>query len=187
MSLRIRRYRDADLEFVNGLRLQAIRTTTALWVDEDESVAGTALWVAGHAGTGAVLVAEEVADAPTTAAGRRTEGGCRPVGFGALGPWNGKSGYRHTAEDSVYVAPADRGRGVGHALLEGLLAEAPGLGLHVVIAAVEAGNRASIALHLSAGFTEVGTAHAVGRKFGRWLDLTILELVVGEGSGAEGS
>ncbi|MET0747588.1 MAG: N-acetyltransferase family protein, partial [Rhizobium sp.] len=87
-------------------------------------------------------------------------------------------GYRHTVEHSVYVDKTFRGHGIGEQLMRALIARAAAGKIHVMIAGIEAENAASIRLHEKLGFRSVGTFAEVGTKFGRWLDLTCMELRV---------
>jgi L-amino acid N-acyltransferase YncA len=96
-------------------------------------------------------------------------------GFGSLSPYRPRPAYRTTVEDSVYVDEAVRGRGVGRGILEELLRLAAAHGFHTVLAHIVGGHEASIALHRSCGFEIVGTEREVGRKFGRWLDVVIMQ------------
>jgi phosphinothricin acetyltransferase len=83
-------------------------------------------------------------------------------------------------EDSVYVHRDHHGQGVGKALLTELVATATGHGFHACMARIVGGHDASIALHASCGFEVVGTEREVGRKFGKWLDVVLMErLLVG--------
>lgn len=91
-------------------------------------------------------------------------------------------GYRHTAELTIHVDGAHHRRGVGRALLRALIDEGRRRDLHVLVAGVDAENSASIALHRSMGFVEVGRMPEVGRKFDRWLDLVLVQRVL-EGDG----
>jgi L-amino acid N-acyltransferase YncA len=100
------------------------------------------------------------------------------VGFGALSPYRDREAYRPTAEDSVYVAADHRRRGVGRLILEELVKLASSGGFHALIARVARENEASLALHRSVGFTEVGLEREVARKFGRWVDVVILEMIL---------
>ena len=104
------------------------------------------------------------------------------VGWASLSPFAPRRGYRYTVEDSVYVRRDRRGQGVGRALLAALIEAAAALGYRAIVAKVADHNEASLALHRSAGFAPVGTLRAVGRKFGRWLDVDLLELVLPERS-----
>jgi phosphinothricin acetyltransferase len=98
------------------------------------------------------------------------------AGYASYGDWRTLDGFRHSAEHSVYVHRDHRGAGLGRDLMTALIEVARERGIHVMIACVEAGNAASIRLHESLGFRNVGTFREVGTKFGRWLDLTCLEL-----------
>jgi len=90
--------------------------------------------------------------------------------------------YRHTVEDSVYVAAAATGRGIGRQLLSRLIAEAEALGYRQMLAVIgDSGNAASIGLHRACGFAEVGTLRAVGFKCGRWVDSVLMQRALGEG------
>ena len=97
------------------------------------------------------------------------------IGFASLSPYKERAAYRTTVEDSVYVDRRRRAGGVGKALLEELVATATAHGFHAMIARVVGGHDASIALHRSGGFEVVGTEREVGRKFGRWLDVVVME------------
>jgi phosphinothricin acetyltransferase len=79
-------------------------------------------------------------------------------------------------ENSVYVDKDHRGLGIGEGLLRELIARAAKGDIHVMIAAIETGNTTSIRLHEKLGFRTVGQFSEVGTKFGRWLDLTCMEL-----------
>jgi len=114
-----------------------------------------------------------------------TDGGA-VVGFGSLSPYRDRPAYTTSVEDSVYVHRDHRGRGVGRLLLDALVATARSHGFHTVLARVVGGHDASISLHTAAGFTLVGTEREVGRKFGRWLDVVVLQLVLDEDGGADG-
>jgi L-amino acid N-acyltransferase YncA len=106
------------------------------------------------------------------------------AGYAYCAPWKDRPAYRHTAEVSVYVAPAATGHGVGGALLDALLARATGAGLRELIAVVvDTGDPASMALHRGRGFTEVGRLAGVGRKHGRWLDTVLLQHRLHDASG----
>ena len=102
------------------------------------------------------------------------------IGFAAYGPFRPKAGYRHTVEHSVYVRDEYQGQGVGRALLTALLGAAQARRVHAVVGVVDAANAASIAFHEHLGFQTVGTLPQVGRKFGRWLDVTFQVLLLPE-------
>ena len=98
------------------------------------------------------------------------------VGYAYCVPWKPRPAYRHTVEDSVYVAPHAAGLGVGGHLLDALLAECASAGIREVIAViVDADGTASLALHRNRGFIDAGRLKAVGYKHGRWLDTLLLQ------------
>lgn len=99
------------------------------------------------------------------------------LGYAYAGPYRPRSAYRHTVEDSVYVAPGAAGRGVGRALLARLIEEARGRGFRQMIAVIgDSDNTGSIALHRSLGFSLQGVLRHVGLKKGRWLDSVLMQL-----------
>jgi L-amino acid N-acyltransferase YncA len=100
------------------------------------------------------------------------------IGWGALNRYHTRFGYRFSVENSVYVDEAARGRGVGRALLEELIGLARRLGLHVMVASVDATNPASLQLHKRFGFVEAGRLREVYQKFDRWLDVIYLQLLL---------
>ncbi|MEV4292167.1 N-acetyltransferase family protein [Nonomuraea bangladeshensis] len=98
------------------------------------------------------------------------------AGYAYAGPWRPKPAYRHTVEDSIYLAPGHVGRGLGGALLAALIDGATAAGLRRMIAVIaDAGDDRSIALHRRHGFTEAGRLTEVGFKLGRWVDTTLME------------
>ncbi|WP_328619097.1 GNAT family N-acetyltransferase [Streptomyces sp. NBC_00354] len=160
-AVTVRRALPGDAEAVRAIRNHAIEHSTALWTDALQSPAEGAAWLAAHLARGSAFVAE-------------VEG--ETAGFAVYGPWREKDGYRHTVEDSVYVREGMHGLGIGSALLAVLIASARDAGHHVVVAGIEAENTASIRLHERFGFRHAGTVPEVGTKFGRWLDLTLMQL-----------
>ncbi len=108
------------------------------------------------------------------------------AGYASFGDWRPFEGFRHTVEHSVYVRADRRGAGVGKALMGELIVRARGLGKHVMVAGIEAGNAGSIALHKQLGFEEVGLMRQVGTKFGAWLDLAFLQLQLDTRSDPDG-
>jgi phosphinothricin acetyltransferase len=117
-------------------------------------------WLARHEGAHPAVVAQD---------------GPRVVGFGSLSPFRDRAAYATTVEDSLYVDEAWRGRGVGRLLLEELIELALARGFHTVIARISGGNEPSIALHRACGFAMVGVEREVGRKFGRWIDVAVMQ------------
>jgi phosphinothricin acetyltransferase len=152
----------ADAPAIAAIYNDAVRATTAIWNELEVDAANRIDWMAARQAAGLpVLVLDE-------------EG--TVAGYASFGPFRAFDGYRGTVEHSVYVRADRRGGGRGRMLMEALIDAARGSGFHVMVGAIEAGNAASIALHKKLGFTHVGTMPEVGQKFGRWLDLALLQL-----------
>lgn len=99
-----------------------------------------------------------------------------PVGYAYCAPWKSRPAYRHTVEDSIYLAPHAVGRGIGGLLLDALLAGCREAGMRQVIAVIVDDNAgASVALHRNRGFGYAGRLTDVGYKHGRWLDTLLLQ------------
>lgn len=158
-----------DLEAIGRLYNRLIATDTVTWRDEEASSAELAEWFDRQQAEGnPVLVAEEDLDV----VGYVTWGGFRGVG-------GQPNGYRHSKELTIHVDGAQHGRGVGRALIDALAAEAAVRDVHVLVAGVDAANEGSIRFHEALGFEEVARMPEVGRKFDRWLDLVLLQRIVG--------
>ncbi|MFJ9838932.1 GNAT family N-acetyltransferase [Kitasatospora sp. NPDC101155] len=102
------------------------------------------------------------------------------AGYAYAAPWRPKPAYRYTAENSIYLAPAHTGRGLGSALLEALLAACAKTHLRQVVAVIaDSGTDASAALHRRYGFTDAGRLTAVGFKHDRWIDTVLMQRTLG--------
>jgi len=102
------------------------------------------------------------------------------VGFGALSVYRDRAAYSTTVEDSLYVSRAFSRQGIGKAILEHLLDVADASGFHSVMARIGAAGIGSRAVHETCGFTLVGIEREVGRKFGRWLDVALMQCILHE-------
>jgi phosphinothricin acetyltransferase len=103
------------------------------------------------------------------------------AGFAYAAPYRDRSAYRHTVEDSVYVAENRRGQGVGRALLAVLVERCTDLGYHQMVAVIgDSENTASIQVHEQAGFRRAGVLRSVGHKFGRWVDSVLMQRQLGD-------
>lgn len=102
----------------------------------------------------------------------------RIVGFSSIGPFRAWAAYKYSVENSVYVAADVRGKGIGKLLIPPLIKAATRLEMHTILAGIDASNEASIKLHEGFGFEEVAHFKQVGYKFGRWLDLKFLQLIL---------
>ena len=161
------RIRDADEDHaatICALYNATVSTTTVAWTEEHESVASRQEWLRKQRATGnPVLVAE-------------TEG--RVIGFASYGEFRNATkwpGYRFTVEHTIHIEAAHQGTGVGGALLETLVERAAAARLHVMIGAIDGENDGSIRFHERHGFVPVARVHEVGFKFGRWLDLVLVQ------------
>lgn len=160
----IRDATEADLAAIRDIYNDAVEHTTAIWNEQLIDVENRRVWLELRRAKGfPVLVAER---------------GGKVAGYASYGDWRAFDGYRHTVEHSVYVHKDARGAGIGKALMEALIGRAREGRVHVMIAAIEAGNAASIRLHETLGFRLVGVHREVGTKFGRWLDLAMMELML---------
>lgn len=100
------------------------------------------------------------------------------AGYADYAPFRHFSGYRYTAEHSLYIAPEYARLGLGKRLLQHLIEHAGQHGKHVLVAGIDHGNAASIALHQQFGFTQTGYMPQVGQKLGQWRDLVLMQLIL---------
>jgi phosphinothricin acetyltransferase len=151
-----------DLDVVHALHVDAVLHSTAIWQDTPHPRASFDGWLAERQGGGYPVV---VAEVDGTVAG-----------YATYSQWRPHQGYRLTVEHSVYVVEAFRGRGIATTMMAELVARATAEGRHVMMAGICSTNTGSIALHERLGFTTVAVVPEVGRKFDRWLDLTLMRL-----------
>jgi len=151
---------EADIPAITAILNHAAAHTTASWHEYPKSEAEMADWFAARKKSHTVLAARDAFGF---------------LGYATYGPFRGPSGYRLTAEHSIYVREDARGRGIGKVLLAALIDKARTQGLHVLIGGVDSDNGLSIALHKAFGFAEVGRLPEAGRKFDRWLTLVFLQ------------
>lgn len=149
-----------DAEAIREIYNLEVTTSTATFDLVPRTPEEQRAWVTERSGARAAIVA--VADGEV-------------CGFGSLSPWRDRPAYATTVEDSVYVHRAHHGQGVGRALLEELVSTATAHGFHACMARIVGGHAASIAVHSRCGFEIVGTEREVGRKFGQWLDVILME------------
>jgi phosphinothricin acetyltransferase len=161
--LEIRRAKPQDIAAITDIYNEAIRTTTATFDTEPKTIAERTEWLESHDERHPVLVA--VLDG-------------RVVGWASLTRWSDRHAYDDTAETSFYVSSQFRGQGIGRKLKVAIIDEARRWRFHTLIARVAEGSDESLHLNASAGFTHVGTLKEVGRKFGKLLDVHILQLML---------
>jgi L-amino acid N-acyltransferase YncA len=169
----VRSAREADLPEILSIYNDIILTTTAVYQYETHTAQMRQEWYAAKLQAGYPVF---VAESPSGDGG----GAEHPaiVGFSTIGPFRAWQAYKYTVENSVYVATDQRGKGIGKLLLAPLIDTARNMDMHAVIAGIDATNAASLHLHASFGFEEVAHFRQVGYKFGRWLDLKFLELLL---------
>jgi L-amino acid N-acyltransferase YncA len=162
MDLVIRRAQASDMPAVAKIYAHYVATSVATF---DETAPEPGYWEQRLAASSLpFLVAERGSDI---------------LGYSYASPWKPRPAYRHTAEDSVYVAPGLSGQGLGTVLLGALLDGCSQAGLRQLIAVIADGaadGAASVALHRRFGFSDAGTLRAVGFKHERWLDTTLMQL-----------
>lgn len=156
---------EADLDGIREIYNEAVENSTAIWNDHVVDLENRRAWFADRRENGfPVLVAADEDD--------------RVLGYASYGPWRPHDGFRHTVEHSVYVRDGQRGSGIGRAMMVALIERARQDGKHVMVGAIESANRGSVHLHQQLGFLHVGQLREVGTKFGRWLDLTFMQLTL---------
>lgn len=114
-----------------------------------------------------------------------TRGQDGPVAGFAYGNWfRPREAFRHTVEDSIYIAPEGQRQGLGGRLLDALIDDCTARGARQMLAVIgDSGNAGSIGVHRSRGFAELGRLPAVGWKFERWLDVVLMQRALGAGAG----
>lgn len=150
----IRDAADADLVSMLAILNREIETSVYVWAESPKTLDDRRAWLAAH----------RAADLPVVVATRDD----RVVGWASLSTFRASSGYRFTAEVSVYVAPDARGHGVAAAMLEELEPAAREREIRSLIAVVDCGNEPSLRLFRRLGYGEAGRLNDVGRKFGEW-------------------
>jgi len=159
----IRPATERDLPEILRIYNHAVEHTTAVFEYRPHTIDMRREWFrAKQAASLPVLVAGEV-------------GAVR--GFATYGPFRAWPAYKYSVEHSVYVDPAVHRQGIGSALVRAVLDEARARNLHVVMAGITSDNGVSLRLHERLGFKEVAHIPEVGFKFGRWLDLKLLQIV----------
>jgi L-amino acid N-acyltransferase len=154
-----------DLPGILEIYNEAVLNTTATYDYEPRSLLDRTEWFEEH----------ERDDYPVFVA---VDPSGSVAGWSALNRFHARKGYQFTTENSVYVAADQRGKGVGKLLIPPLIEGARERGFHVILAGIDARNEASICLHARFGFQKVAHYREVGFKFGRWLDVIYMELLL---------
>ena len=169
LALTIRPATETDLPAILAIHNDAVMTGTALWTTTPSTLADRRAVLADRIIRGYPFLAADV------------EGVV--AGYGSFGDFRPHDGYFKTVEHSLYVDPLFHRQGIATALLLALVEAARALGKHVMIGAVTADNAASIGLHARHGFIETGRLPEVGFKFGRYLDLVLMQRVMRSDTG----
>ena len=107
----------------------------------------------------------------------------RVVGYAYAGAYRPRPAYRFTVENSIYLDPTSHRRGIGLQLMQRLIAESEARGYRQMIAVIgDSANAGSLGVHTRCGFQMIGTHPNVGLKFGRWLDIVMMQLALGQGA-----
>lgn len=164
----IRDATEQDLPAIRDIYNDAVRNTTAIWNEQPVDLANRLAWFSARQAQGYPVLVSTENDEVT--------------GYASFGDWRPFEGFRYSVEHSVYVRSDQRGQGVGPRLMQALIERARACGKHVMVAAIESGNQASIRLHERQGFITTGQMPQVGIKFGRWLNLTFMQLALNPGA-----
>jgi L-amino acid N-acyltransferase len=154
---------ESDLNAINEIYNYYVLHSTCTYQEQPESLSGRHDWFRDHGQEYPVIIAEYQNQV---------------VGWGSLSPYHRRSAYRHTFENSVYVHPEWHRCGIGSLLLQDLIQRARVLGCHAIMALIDADQSESVRLHAKFGFVAVGHLKQVGLKFGRWLDVIYMELLL---------
>lgn len=149
-----------DVPAIAEIYNEAILTTTATFDTEPKTLVDRVAWLQSHDERHPVLVA--VADSAV-------------VGWACLTRWSDRPAYDATAETSFYVHSTHRGQGIGRLLKQAIIDEARRLNYHTLIARTAEGSHESLHLNQSFGFRLVGTLKEIGHKFGRCLDVHVMQ------------
>ena len=164
MGVTIRPATEADVAAIRDIYNYEVLNGTATFDTEPKSLEDRLAWL------------RELQQAPNAVLVAELDG--EVLGWGCLHPYHTRPAYRFTTEDSVYVHQDHRGRGVGRLILARLVEIARENGFHTIMAGMSEGNEASVRLHASFGFTEVGIEREVGYKFECWLDVAWMQLML---------
>jgi len=162
-SIIIRKAELSDIEALTEIYNEAILTTTATFDTESKSISDRTQWFQSHNDRHPIIVA--LLDK-------------KVVGWASLSEWSDRPAYNDTAETSFYVKAEYRDRGVGRKLKQTIIEKAQQLKFHTLIARVAGESNVSLHLNESFGFVHVGTLKEVGRKFGKLLDVHILQKIL---------
>lgn len=160
--IEIRKAKLEDLEGITDIYNDAILKTVATFDTEPKTIDGQKQWFEEHGSRYPVLVAEKEKAI---------------VGWASLSAWSDRCAYSDTVEISVYVKEGSRGKGIGKRLAKAILEKGKDAGLHTVFARIAEGNSASIHIFETFGFNHIGIMKEVGRKFGKLIDVYLMQKI----------
>lgn len=160
--LTIRKATLEDLGAITEIYNEAILKTTATFDTQPKTLEEQEAWFADHSTKYPILVAEE---------------GDRVVGWASLSLWSDRCAYSDTAEGSLYIKEEHRRKGIGRKLIKAMMEEGRKAGLHTIIARIAEGNEISVHLAESVGFEHIGIMREVGRKFGKLMDVYLMQKI----------
>jgi L-amino acid N-acyltransferase len=163
LSASIRLATQGDLAAINDIYNHYVFHSTCTYQEQPEPIESRRKWFAEHDEKHPITVA--ILDGQI-------------VGWGSLSAFKDRSAYRNTGENSVYIHHEFHRRGIGTAVLQDLINRARAIGHHTIIAGIDGEQTASVALHSRFGFVTVSHLREVGFKFGRWLDVIYMQLML---------
>jgi len=162
MEINIRKATLNDLKEINDIYNEAIRDTVSTFDIEQKTIDQQRLWFKNHSKKNPIIVAMKDKNI---------------LGFASLSKYSNKDAYSDTAELSLYIKKEYQDRGIGKKLLEEIINEGKKVGLHTVISRITEGNEKSIHMHKSAGFVHIGVIKEAGNKFGKLLDVYLMQKI----------
>jgi len=159
----IRPATEADLAGIEAIYNHYVLHSTATFQTEAGPFSDREAWFKAHGARHPVLAAVD---------------GSELVGWGSLSPFHRRAAYGNTVESSVYIREGFHRRGIGALMLAELIRLASASGHHTIVAIIAAEQAPSIALHKKFGFKDAALLREVGFKFGRWLDVTYMQLML---------
>jgi L-amino acid N-acyltransferase len=163
LAIKLRPAMEPDLKAINDIYNYYVLESTCTYQEEPELLSDRQKWFHNHGQNFPATVAEYNEQI---------------VGWSSLSPYHQRSAYRHTVENSIYVCHDRHRHGIGSLLLQDLIQKARALDYRAIIAGIDADQASSIALHAKYNFQHVGHLQQVGFKFGRWLDVIYMELLL---------
>ena len=156
----IRKAKIEDLPGITSIYNDAIKNTVATFDTKIKTLEEQKVWFEEHGSKNPIIIAEKNNDI---------------VGWAALSKWSDRCAYSDTAEISIYVKDAYQKKGIGKKLAKEIVKEGKESGLHLLIARITDENPVSIHLHESVGFTHIGIMKECGFKFGKRLDVILMQ------------